>query len=144
VKPNDELNGSCLCGAIRFTVTGELGQTLNCHCSICRKAHSSAFRTRSAVRSDQLAWTAGAELIGRYESSPTTVRCFCTRCGTRLHSEYRDHPGLFGVPLGLFDGDPGVRPEAHIFVGSKADWYEITDDLPQYQEFPPWMGPQPD
>ena len=133
----NRLTGSCLCGAVRFTILGPLGQTLNCHCSICRKAHSSAFRTRSAVRSEQLSWISGEESIGRYPSSPSTVRCFCTICGTRLHSEYPDHPGMFGVPLGLFDNDPGVRPEAHIFVGSKAPWFEITDDLPQHAGMPP-------
>jgi hypothetical protein len=87
-----------------------------------------------------VAWLAGEDLIGRYPSSPATVRCFCARCGTRLHSEYRDHPGILGIPIALFDEDPGVRPEAHIFVGSKASWYEITDDLPQYEAMPPGFG----
>jgi hypothetical protein len=132
--------GSCLCAGVRFIVSGAFGQTLNCHCSICRKAHSSAFRTRSAIRAEQVRWIEGEKLIGRYESSATTIRCFCTRCGTRLHSEYRDHTGIFGIPIALFDGDPGVRPEAHIFVGSKAPWHEITDDLPQYEAMPPDFG----
>jgi hypothetical protein len=134
---SDLLTGSCLCGGVRFTVAGALGQTLHCHCSLCRKAHSSAFRTRSAIRAEQVSWKSGIELIGRYSSSERTVRCFCTRCGTRLHSEYRDMPGLVGMPIALFDEDPGVRPEGHIFVGSKADWFTITDDLPQYEAMPP-------
>jgi hypothetical protein len=131
------LNGSCLCGGVRFTVTGELGTALNCHCGMCRKAHAAAFRTRVIVRRDSVTWQSGEQLIRRYQSSPTTTRTFCNTCGTRLMSEFAEDPEVYGMHLALFDGDPAVRPEMHIFVADKAPWHEITDDLPQFAGMPP-------
>ena len=129
--------GSCLCGGVRFAVAGDLGRALNCHCGMCRKAHAAAFRTRAVVRRDAVTWISGEDLIARYESSASTVRTFCRRCGTRLVSEFAEEPAVYGIPLALFDEDPGVRPAMHIFVGSKAPWHEITDDLPQFPGPPP-------
>lgn len=80
---------------------------------------------------EQFAWTAGTGNILWYESSPGTHRGFCGKCGTRLVSRIDATPDSLGVPLALFDDDPGVRPERHVHVGSKAPWVEISDDLPQ-------------
>ena len=131
------LTGSCLCGAVRFTVNGPLGVALNCQCGMCRKAHSAAYRSRVGVAKRDFAWSAGEELVTWYESSPTTRRGFCSRCGSRLVSEFTDDPESLGVPLALFDSDPGVRPQMHIHVASKAPWHEICDDLPQHEGPPP-------
>ncbi len=82
-----------------------------------------------------------------YESTPGYRRGFCRVCGSpilnRAEPNYRlvaSHPQTldeFGIALGTLDDDPGVRPECHVFVGSKASWFEITDDLPRYDELPP-------
>jgi hypothetical protein len=104
---------------------------------MCRKAHAAAYRSRVGVERKNFAWDSGEDLITWYESSPATRRGFCSRCGTRLASEFTDSPGVLGVPLALFDGDPRVRPEMHIFVASKAPWHDICDDLPQF------AGPAP-
>ncbi len=133
MEQSGELNASCLCGDVRFVVRGDLGQVHNCHCTMCRKAHAAAYRTRVGVGTESFAWTAGEDRIGWYESSPGTFRGFCTRCGTRLVSKFDEDPSTLGVPLALFDTDPGVRPEMHVHVASKADWYEICDDLPRFE-----------
>ena len=137
MSQNNGLSGSCLCGSVRFAVRGPLGRALNCHCTMCRKAHAAAYRSRVSVSARHFVWTAGEELIRWYESSPTTQRGFCAQCGTRLISKFLDTADSLGVPLALFDSDPGVRPEIHIYVASKAPWYEICDDLPQYEGEPP-------
>ena len=124
--------GSCLCGGIRYEVDRFLGNAVNCHCSMCRKATGAAFRTRVAVPAAAFRWTAGEELLSRYESSPGETRTFCRVCGATLPTFFRDHPEQLGLPLGTLDDDPGVRAVAHVFVGSKAPWFEITDDLPQF------------
>jgi hypothetical protein len=64
-------------------------------------------------------------------------RTFCRNCGSPLIAFSDQYPTIFNLPLGTLDDDPGIRPEAHWHVASKAPWFEITDDLPRYPEFPP-------
>jgi len=128
------VKGSCLCGGIRYEVDGALGTVVNCHCSICRKATGAAFRTRAAVAVSAFRWLSGEDLVSRYDSSPVETRTFCRVCGSTLPTFFRDRPDELGLPLGTLDGDPGVRPSAHVWVGSKAPWWEITDALPQHAE----------
>src|SRR5512147_3270212 len=129
---NATIHGSCLCGGIRYAIDGEIGPVLNCHCSMCRKATGAAFRTRAAVRTADFRWLAGEHLISRYESSPGETRTFCRVCGSTLPTFFRAHPEQIGVPLGTLDSDPGQKPAAHVWVDSKAPWWEITDGLPQH------------
>jgi hypothetical protein len=133
------ITGSCLCGTVSYEITGSFKAAGHCHCSMCRKSHGAAFATWAHVNPDQFRWTSGVEFIARYESSPAKERCFCRKCGSPL--VLSDSGQITEVVLGSVDGDPGVRPGEHIFVGSKAPWYEIVDALPQYQEWPPGMAP---
>ena len=130
------IQGSCLCGQIAFVVTGSLNDPLNCHCRMCRKAHGAAFRTRASIRTADFAWLKGQALLKRYQSSPGEYRTFCSNCGSNLITELEQNPDVLGVPLGILDDDPGVRPERHVFVGAKAPWFEITDKLPQSLSWP--------
>ncbi|HEX3695471.1 MAG TPA: GFA family protein [Polyangia bacterium] len=127
------VNGSCLCGGIKYQVDGAIGEVVNCHCSMCRKATGAAFRTRGAVAAPAFRWVTGEELLSKYESSPGQTRTFCRVCGATLVTFFRDHPDQLGLPLGTLDDDPGVRPSAHVFVASNALWFEITDGLPQFR-----------
>ena len=129
------LKGSCLCGGIRYEVR-ELGPILNCHCSMCRKAHSAAFRTRAVVRTSDLVWISGYELLTRYTSSPGQERSFCKVCGSVMVTFREDNPDSLKLSIGTLDSDPGRGPECHVFVGSKAPWFEITDELPQFETWP--------
>jgi hypothetical protein len=138
--------GSCLCGDVRWEVDGPLELMVHCHCSLCRKAHGAAFSTGVACAPEAFRLTAGRDRIAGHESSPGLVRRFCSRCGSCLPAEPLD--GRVYVPAGCLDDDPGVRPLAHIFVGSKAPWLEIRDDLPRFDEFPegfaaPALTPRP-
>jgi hypothetical protein len=126
------LTGSCLCGGIRYEIDGPLGAIVNCHCSMCRKATGAAFRTRAAVPASAFRWTRGEELLTRYQSSPGNIRTFCRICGSTLASFFPAAPAEIGLPLGTLDDDPGVTPQAHVYVRSKAPWHEITDALPQH------------
>jgi hypothetical protein len=130
------LHGSCLCGGVRYEINGELRAALNCHCSMCRKAHGAAFRSRARVRAADFKWVAGEELLSWYESSPGNHRGFCRICGSALLSRFDHDPKYHGLPLGALDDDPGIKPGLHIHVGSKAPWFDITDVLPQYPALP--------
>ena len=126
------IRGSCLCRGVRFEIDGKLSAASHCHCSMCRKAHGAAFGTYAAARAAEFKVLEGAELIARYRSSPGIVRTFCARCGSTLQWLRESKPEVVDVALGALGDDPGVRPAYHIYVDSKAPWYEITDGLPRH------------
>ena len=132
------IRGSCLCGGVKFRIAGPLTQALNCHCTMCRKAQGSAFRSRASVRAADFAWVEGESRVTFYESNH---RGFCRVCGSPILSKFDAHPAYYGLPLGALDDDPGVRPALHVYVSSKAPWFTITDDLPQLPEGPPGWKP---
>lgn len=130
------IRGGCLCGGVQFEIDRAVGPFELCHCSRCRKASGSAFAAGLGVRADDFRLLRGAELIRTYEApvreSPPPYRVtFCSRCGSPVP---HPPPGAtwFEVPAGLLDGDPGIRPDKHIFVDRKSPWFEITDALPQF------------
>lgn len=130
------LRGSCLCGAIGYEIRGPLGRASHCHCSMCRKAHGAAFATYARVERTDFALVSGADEIASFRSSPEVVRTFCRRCGSNLQFISDKRPSSFALALGTLDDDPGVQASFHIFVASKAAWFEITDGLPQHAESP--------
>ena len=130
------LKGSCLCNAIQYEIEGELGPTMMCHCSKCRKANGSAYAINAAVKTDQFHFVKGQELVSEFESSPGVFRSFCKQCGSPLLSRRPSQPDIVRLRIGTLDTPVDVKPLAHIFVGSKASWDEIHDDIPQYDERP--------
>jgi hypothetical protein len=125
------LKGSCLCGGIRYEIDADLTSVSNCHCSQCRKASGGAFVTSTTIPADAFRFVSGAELLKEWESSPGRRRCFCGRCGSPILKRNDADPESFRLRLGTLDTDPGVKPSKHIYVGSKAPWFEIADGLPQ-------------
>lgn len=143
------IRGSCLCGGVRYEISGPLGPAGNCHCSMCRKQHGAAFRSRAGIDPAQFHWTKGEALVTFYESSPGTHRGFCSICGSpivnRIEPTAVTGGGVtrMGVQLGSLDDDPDVRPSMHAFVADKAPWFTITDDLPQFPQAPSRRSPPP-
>lgn len=128
--------GSCLCGAVRYEIAGELGPIVLCHCSKCRKASGSAFNAVTAVALRDFRLLSGRDAIAKYESSPGVRLAFCRHCGSSLYSERDSLPDLLRLRIGTLDTPVGAQPSAHIFVASKADWFEIHDGAPQHAERP--------
>jgi hypothetical protein len=127
------LAGRCYCGAVHYAVADEFAYAANCHCSNCRRTTGSAFKPFAGIERGKLVIRAGADnlLIFGDETGNNT---HCRLCGSLLYSVVRD--GAFvHVAMGTLVDDPGIRPSRHIFVGSKAPWFTITDDLPQHDEF---------
>jgi hypothetical protein len=126
------IRGSCLCGGVRYHVEGSAFRMSHCHCSMCRKAHGAAFGTYVNAHTSEFHWDAGRELVTAYESSPGATRTFCSRCGSTLQWLHDSTPERVGIAAGTLDDDPVVRPAMHIFVASKAPWFDIADALPQW------------
>lgn len=128
------LTGQCLCGGIRFEYYGPLGPIALCHCSQCRRAHGSAFSASAPVQKLKFRYTDGETLIREFESRPGKYRAFCSDCGSPLYSRVDAIPGILRLRVGVINEPLGKRPASHVFVGSKADWFEITDDVSQYEK----------
>jgi hypothetical protein len=127
------LEGRCECGTVRYRVADEFLYAANCHCSQCRAATGSAFKAFAGIARDKLELTDGRDKLLVYgEDDLNNTRC--AACGSLLFSVVREGAYLH-VALGSLVDAPGIRPTEHIFVGSKAPWFEITDDLPQRQEY---------
>jgi hypothetical protein len=129
--PERRLKGRCYCGQARFEVADAFRYAANCHCAQCRRTTGSAFKPFAGIERAKLAVTAGADallIVGEADNH----NAHCSRCGSLLFSVVRDGAYVH-VALGTLDDAPGIRPDYHIFVGSKAPWYEITDDLPQFE-----------
>ena len=126
------LTGGCECGAVEYVVADEFDYAMNCHCSNCRAATGTAFKAFAGIARQKLTATKGAERLlvwGDADGNHTR----CAVCGSLLFSVVdadRVH-----VALGSLRDAPTIRPTRHIFVGSKAPWFEITDDLPQHEEY---------
>jgi len=129
--------GSCLCGAVRYEVDSPATQIDNCHCPMCRKQHGAAFATYAGFQKEDVRVVAGEDQLQTYRSGETTERRFCRTCGSSLF--WLDTTGdRVWIAVGTLDGDPGRPIDEHIFVGTKAPWFTITDDLPQYDT---WRTP---
>lgn len=137
------ISGRCLCGRVRFVITGKLGPVGYCHCSQCRRASGTAFAANADVRRSDIAFDSGLDEVTEYESSPGKFRAFCARCGSPIYSRTASDAERLRVRLGALEQDPGRRALAHCWVGSKAPWFEISDQLPQFAEGPPPRPPRP-
>jgi len=130
--------GSCLCDSIRFELAEDPTWAHHCHCQRCRKSGGSAFATNLFVPIKALRFTQGEAFLASYRppDAERFTHVFCKTCGSSLPFRNVDR-GVAVIPMGSLDSDPQQPPDAHIFVGSMAPWYEIKDDLPKFDELPP-------
>jgi hypothetical protein len=129
------LSGRCLCGAVEYAVADEFEYSAYCHCSNCRRTTGSAFKPFAGIRRAKFRLIRGdAHLLVYGEDSGNDTHCRC--CGSLVFSVVRDG-GYVHIPMGTLVDEPAIRPTKHIFVGSKAPWFEITDDLPRFEGHAP-------
>jgi hypothetical protein len=132
------IQGSCLCGEVAFEIEGTPERLMYCHCSRCRRTCSAAHGANLFFNPEQFRWVRGESLVKTFKD-PTArffVVAFCEKCGSgapRIDAEFK----MAYVPAGSLDTDPGIKPLARIFVGSKASWVDITDTVPQFAQLPP-------
>jgi hypothetical protein len=128
--------GSCLCGAIKYTVDDNLKLIVNCHCRFCRKAHGAPFTTLLLMPFLKLDLIEGKELLAAYEVKAIgAVRCFCSKCGTRLYN-YSPSREMISLAVATLDTEAEIHPVANINTGSKCSWHRIDDELPQFHSVP--------
>lgn len=130
------LEGGCMCGACRFTLSAPPRGATYCHCTRCRRRTGTAWSINARLEPGSLTWSAGEELIRWWDPGDGGWRKgSCSVCGSQLASADPREPQQTGIRFGAFDGDPGVRPSAHLYTRYAASWAEIPDDgLPRWPE----------
>jgi hypothetical protein len=126
------LAGKCFCGAVAYTVPDEFLYAANCHCSNCRRTTGSAFKPFAGIERERLVLSKGRDdlmIFGEEDGNDT----HCKSCGSLVYSVVRDGAYVH-IAMGTLVDAPTIRPNKHIFVGSKAPWFTITDNLPQFDE----------
>ncbi|MGH7860023.1 MAG: GFA family protein [Candidatus Binatia bacterium] len=138
------IEGSCLCGSVRYRVSGRISGIIDCHCSMCRKAAGGPFGSLFLANTKEIEWQ-GEELLTRYESSPGLVRTFCSRCGTAMTGANLVTPDdTFILAANALDGDVRSSVIAQEHVASKAHWHDGAAEAPRYDgAFPGWETLKP-
>jgi len=127
------ISASCLCGSVKYRISGEVGYIIHCHCKTCQKAHGAAFSSVAAVNDTDFT-ILGDENLKYFESSMGKKRYFCTTCGTQIYAK-KDNSQHVILRLGSLDDDPKSNEKNHIWVSQKASWYSINSNLPEHSEF---------
>ncbi len=130
-------HGRCECGRIRYEVDGDIEDFSHCHCSQCRRLHGAAYATFAGISRHKFRYISGETDIKIYASSESNDRVFCAECGSNILVDPKQEPEVLYISMSTVDGDPPRPTGYHAFVGSKAPWHEITDDLEQYDTEPP-------
>lgn len=132
----DPVTGQCLCGAVKFCISGEFERFFLCHCARCRKDTGSAHSANLFSSTAKISWLSGEENIKTFRLSGSRhVKSFCSECGSALPFSHAND-GVLVVPAGSLDSPVAIRPDAHICVSSRADWdndlasIERIDGLP--------------
>jgi len=136
-KVDGVVSGGCLCGAVSYEFTSLPKFVMNCHCSRCRKVRGAAHATNVFVPIENFAWNQGEDQVVNYDHAEAERfgNAFCKTCGSCV-PRTSGNTGVMNVPVGGLDSPPGAEPKGHIYVDSKAPWFEITGPLPQWSEMP--------
>lgn len=131
------LRGSCLCGAVKYEVSGEPTRFLHCHCSRCRKATGTGHASNLFLQPGALKWISGEEHVRSFKlpEAKRFTNSFCASCGSRLPRQAAG-TDIVMIPAGTLDDEPPVAPQARIFQGSRAGWSCGDDRLPAFEEYP--------
>ncbi len=130
------IHGSCLCGAVRYTASGEAQRFYHCHCSRCRKASGTGHASNLFLKGT-LQWDNGQELVQTFKlpEAERFTNSFCKNCGGRV-PRFIEAMSMVFIPAGSLDDEPAIQPQARIFVGSRVGWSCEQGPIPAYDAYP--------
>lgn len=127
------VRGACFCEAVQYEIEMPTESCVHCHCTMCRRAHGSAFTTWVVLPNRQLHLHSGQEKLTRYRSSDHGSRDFCSVCGTELFGWSTRTPEQVYTPLANLKGEIDRAPQAHVSFDTHVSWITINDDLPRVE-----------
>jgi hypothetical protein len=130
------LEGSCLCGGVRFELTGDFAPRSFCHCASCKRLSGGGGTANGAVRSDSVRIVAGEELLRTYQPDEGSAKTFCSRCGSNLFGGGWPESETASVRLPAIDTPFEGAPDRHIYTRSLAHWEALPEDGLQRFEAP--------
>jgi len=131
-----DAHGACLCGDVRFRITGGFDAFFLCHCSRCRKGSGSAHGANLFSSTATLEWLAGADRVRTFRLPGTRhEKHFCGQCGGALPG-LQAGGALLVVPAGSLDSAVALRPNAHICCADRADWDARLEEVPMLDGLP--------
>jgi len=134
MSDDSKMAGGCMCGAVRYEVTGESFGVAHCHCNSCRKHNGGPVGTLAGYNKDQVTFSGDERKM--YESSPGVGRAFCGKCGTPLTWEGESGGAyIFEFHISTFDNPDALVPTGHSFDAERIAWFDIADNLPRYEGF---------
>jgi len=128
---NNQVSGSCFCGAIEFMANLPSKWCAHCHCSMCRKTHGAGYVTWVGFEAEQVSITRGQDRLCWFESSAGAQRGFCRTCGSSLFFRSERWAGELHIALGCMDEDIDREPRANVFFDRHVDWMPIDKTLKQ-------------
>lgn len=131
------LKGSCLCGAVKYEVSGDPQRFYHCHCSRCRKSSGTGHATNLFLSNADLVFTDGKALLKQFKvpEAKRFTRQFCSHCGSQVARFVPEIDGVV-IPAGSLDDEIPIKPQARIFWDSRAEWSCDGDTLPRHAEYP--------
>ena len=126
-----QVNGSCFCGAVRFSIEPPTLFCVHCHCSMCRRSHGAGFVTWFTLPNERFVLEAGEAELVRFQSSDHGTRSFCSRCGSNLFCDSTHRPDDIDIVLGNMETPIDRAPQAHIYFEDRAEWSFVDDGLPR-------------
>lgn len=135
--PEKTLTGSCLCGALHYSLVAEPQRFYHCHCSRCRKSSGTGHASNLFAKSSDIEWTGDTTLIKHFKlpEAERFTRTFCANCGGPL-PRLIPQLGMAFIPAGTLDVEPDFSPQARIFCDSKTAWSCSGDELPRFAAYP--------
>ena len=124
--------GGCLCGQVRYRITGDCRHIINCHCENCRRTHGH-FAAYTSVEKSDLVFLGQKSLKWFHDQSPNAYRGFCDNCGASLFWYAANSTNQLAVAAGTLDGGHGLKSIGHIYVSEAGNYYQIKDGLPQFE-----------
>ncbi len=132
-----DVNGGCQCGAVRYTLAGELPAAYACHCGECKKQSASAFSMSVAIETTNLHWTGDPAMFETVAFSGARKLCYlCAACGTRLWHRGSENSAAASLKVGTLDDPAGIEPMGHLWVSKKQPGIMIADDVPAFDTQP--------
>lgn len=129
-------SGSCLCGSIKYEITGDFENFFFCHCKYCRKDTGSAHAANLFSSTATLKWVKGEEKVQAYNHNNSGhIKSFCPICSSALPNLQMEGK-LLVVPAGSLDTDIKIIPTGHIYLNEKANWDHNLEKIPHFQELP--------